>query len=317
MIEIGIIVALLWLAISCYNFLSGRKLIRDLIHYYLLKTRTLNEWDQYCTANPNKTEIIISLSTIPNRIGLIVPTLKSLLSQNHRPKAIHLYVPKFSEREQKKYVIPEELTALDNFKIIRTEKDWGPATKFIPAIQTLVPNQKILVVDDDNLYPKSYLQSFSFASKKEPNKVLAATGWRVPEDLTDRSTTLWSNIRQLAPTPILATRINRTYPTDIVQGYSGYLIQPVFFETSELINYSNTPESAKYVDDVWVSAHAKVPKVIFPMSRISYSVFWKQKFYKSTSLAKINNWNRERNEDRNNSIMIKFFKERWLFNSKR
>ena len=125
-------------------------------------------------------------------------------------------------------------------------------------------------------------------------------------------TTLLSNIFKKPPTPVCGTRINATYQTDIIQGYSGYLIQPRFFNINELKNYDEKPAAARFVDDVWVSAHAHVDKFIIPLSRLSFVPFYLSDFYKKSSLAKINNGNRTKDEDRNNSIMIKYFYEKWM-----
>ena len=191
------------------------------------------------------------------------------------------------------------------------DKDWGPATKFIPAILSQTSEQKILVVDDDNIYPRSLVKGFYDYSLKNVDCILTTSGWRVPADLVDRPTTLWSNIMKSPPTPVTGRRVSGLYKTDIIQGYSGYLIQPRFFDLDAVCDYSGAPEAARFVDDVWVSAQAKVEKHIFPCRRFCYSVFWKKELYKGSSLAKINNWGKEDYSQRNNSVMIQFFKNRW------
>ncbi len=294
-----------------FNYLSGKKFFRDYLHYFLTTRKSLKYWDDFCANNPNKSEIIVSFSTIPSRITEIVPTVKSLLSQKLAPKKIQLHVPEFSFREQVEYVVPKELKGLKCFEVVRVDKDWGPSTKFIPAIASNEPDQKILVVDDDNMYPPSMLGAFQKASEEKPGWILAASGWRVPDDLVDRATTLWTNIMKKPPVPIPTTRVSDYYPIDIVQGYSGFLIKPKFFELKELTNYPEEPRAVRFVDDVWVSANAKVPKYVFPSNRFCYIPFWTEGFFKSNSLASINNHGKLRDEDRNNSIAIRYFKDKW------
>ncbi|MEP2026662.1 MAG: hypothetical protein ABJH98_09045 [Reichenbachiella sp.] len=306
-----IVVFFLFILIQIYNYLSGKKFIRDYYHYFSTTRKSLNYWDNYCANNPNRSNIIVSFSTIPSRITEIVPTLKSLLSQQLAPQKIHLYVPDFSMREKVKYEIPKEILDLKCFEVKRVQKDWGPSTKFIPAIEAHDADQKILVVDDDNIYPSSMLEAFVRASGEKPDSIMAASGWRVPADLIDRSTTLWTNITKQAPVPIPTTRVKDYYPIDIVQGYSGFLIRPKFFNVKELMDYPDKPEAVKYVDDVWVSAHAKVPKYVFPSNRFCYTPFWTENFFKSNSLASINNHGKERDEDRNNSIALNYFRNKW------
>lgn len=294
-----------------FNYLSGKKFFRDYIHYFMTTRKSLEYWDDFCFKNENKSDIIVSFSTIPSRISEIVPTVKSLLSQQMAPKKICLNVPKLSMREKVEYVIPDEIANLKCLEIVRVEKDWGPSTKFIPSIQTFDSDQKILVLDDDNMYPTTMLAAFDKASDEKPDCIVAASGWRVPIDLVDRSTTLWTNITEQPPVPLPTTRVNDYYPIDIVQGYSGYLLRPRFFNFDDLTNYPEEPRAVKFVDDVWVSAHALVPKYVFPSNRFCYIPFWTEGFFKSNSLASINNHGKERDEDRNNSIAIKYFKDKW------
>lgn len=307
-----LLIVLAVLYVGIFNFLSGKNFLRDILHYFQVSLKSLEYWDSYCSNNKNRSDIIISFTTIPSRIKEITPTIKSLLSQNIAPKKIHLYVPEVSMRENTGYEIPEEFTNLKCFNVIRVEHDWGPSTKFIPALGDLDQNQRILVVDDDNMYPKTILESFDEASNNYPECILASSGWRVPTDLVDRDTTLWTNLTRQAPVPVPTTKVSENYPIDIVQGYSGFLVRPKFFDYNELTNYPDEPKALRYVDDVWVSAHAKVSKFVFPSGRFCYSPFWKKELFRSNSLSAINNHGKERDEDRNNSIAIKYFKGRWL-----
>lgn len=299
------------IGICIYNYLSGKKLIRDFLYFAKINGKPLQHWDEFSTANPEKSDIIISLTSIPSRISKIESTLKSLLAQKRSAAKIHLYLPKFSQRENTAYQVPESLHSLQNLAIIEPDTDWGPATKFIPAAESLAPNQKILVVDDDNIYPDTYLLEFEQAATAHPDVILTASGWKVPADLIDKPTTLLSNLRKTPPTPVASTRVNKLYQVDIVQGYAGFLIKPSFFDMQRLKDYTSAPAAARFVDDVWVSAHAMVPKYVFPMRRFCFTLLWKQKFYKSTSLAKINNRGKADHSQRNNSIMIRYFKDVW------
>src|ERR1043166_5905638 len=54
--------------------------------------------------------VIVSLSTVPERIGNLGPTIRSLLRQTRPPDEIVLAIPEFSIREQRPYVVPEQLS---------------------------------------------------------------------------------------------------------------------------------------------------------------------------------------------------------------
>lgn len=311
-IPIFVIFALLWLSIWIYNYLSGKNLIKDFVHFIRLNSKSLKEWDHYHSSLSKSSDIVISFTTIPERIDKLDLTLKSLLYQHTKPASINIYLPYRSFRNNKPYNVPPQLNELSSIHIHRVKVDYGPATKFIHALAQFPEKQHILVVDDDNIYPPNYVEQFEQASRHHPEKILAASGWRVPDDLIDKPTTLKSNIFKIPPTPIPGTRINKPYPIDVIQGYSGYLLKPEFFNLKELQDYSSAPKALRFVDDVWISAHALVPKIVFPMHRFCYSPFFKRQDFSSSSLAKINNWNKPKNEDRNNTIGIKYFEERWL-----
>ncbi|MEQ9217252.1 MAG: glycosyltransferase family A protein [Cyclobacteriaceae bacterium] len=306
------IVLLSFVTISVYNYLSGKRLIKNLIYQKILNQKSLIDLDKRHSSISAKSDIIISLTTIPERINHIQLTIKSLLNQSVQPKAINLYIPYRSLRNNATYVIPDWLSQLKNIQVIRIKKDFGPSSKFIPALESHDSSQKILVLDDDNIYPPNYVRDFDVAAKKHPAVVLAASGWRVPGDLVDRSTTLYRNVFKIPPTPIPGTRVNQLYPIDIVQGYSGFLTQPSFHNINDVKNYSHAPKAAFFVDDVWVSAHCLVNKFVFPISEFCFVPFGMNDFFKGSSLAKINNWDRTKPEDRNNSIAIRFFKGKWL-----
>src|SRR5436309_15822743 len=79
--------------------------------------------------------VIASLSTVPDRINNLAPTIRSLLKQTRPPDEIVLAIPEFSVRERRHYVVPKYILRLPRVRILHCVKDWGPATKFIPVVQ--------------------------------------------------------------------------------------------------------------------------------------------------------------------------------------
>ena len=102
--------------------------------------------------------VIASLSTVPGRINNLSATIQSLLKQTHPPDEIVLAIPEFSIREERPYVVPEYLLHFPRLRILRSQRDWGPATKFIPIIREELAGGRrdtvIMVVDDDRVYPR-------------------------------------------------------------------------------------------------------------------------------------------------------------------
>src|SRR5262249_27525296 len=106
----------------------------------------------------NHRRVIASLTTVPARIDNLEPTIRSLLKQTRPPDEIVLAVPEFSIREERPYVVPDHVLRLPRLRILRCEKDWGPATKFISVVREELAAGRgdtlMMVVDDDRVYPR-------------------------------------------------------------------------------------------------------------------------------------------------------------------
>lgn len=293
-----------------YHFMTGRDALLDLRDKVRLQRRSLAGWDAFCAANPNRSELVVCLTTTPSRIGRIAGTLKSLLYQTHRPKAIRLHVPFFSRREQRLYAIPAALQNLATVEIVRCA-DAGPATKLLPALAAFDREQPLLVVDDDRLYPPDLVERFARAADTLPHAALGMSGWNVPADLTDRPATTRDHLRQRAPAPVKSTRLRRPRRVDILMGYTGYLVRPAFFEHSTVSDYSAAPAAAFYVDDVWISAHCAAPRFVFPAPRHCFIPRKEWFLHDRTALYRLNDGGGDP-EQRNNTILIRYFRDRWL-----
>ena len=117
---------------------AGEQPLVDLFYDLWLRRQDLDALDRACAENPRVADVVVTLTTLPSRIDRIEPTLKSLLRQTIRPRAIRLNVPATSRREGSAYRVPERLRRLRSIAIVRVD-DYGPATKLIPALQDSPP----------------------------------------------------------------------------------------------------------------------------------------------------------------------------------
>lgn len=297
------------MAIFTQWYLDGRNFFVDILERRRLARYSVTEWDELQFRSGNRSDIIISLTTIPERLDMITPTLISLLAQSRQAARILLWLPEKSIRSGAQYVVPSWLAELKSVEIRRCE-DKGPATKFLFALRELPPDTRVLVVDDDKIYPYTFLEQMEKQADLFPEYALGCSGWRVPEDLTDRPTTLWRNICRQPPAPVKSPWVKKIYPIDILQGYSGYLIKPRFFNLEKLWNYRDAPEAAFFVDDVWVSAHCKAEKFVIPGRRFCMEPTGHRRLYSLTSLGRVNRGNGNPNH-RNNTIMMRYFEKVW------
>jgi len=221
-----------------------------------------------CDRKSDDRRIIASLSTVPERIGNLGPTIRSLLRQTRPPDEIVLAIPEFSIREQRPYAVPKHVSRWPRMRVLHCQKDWGPATKFIPIVREELAagrgNTLIMVVDDDRIYPRDALETYLHYNKQLPDAALCFRGAAMPRDLD------WRHAKM-----IRASELRQPQPAAVITGCGSYLIQPRFFDES-LWDYSQAPKGAFYMDDIWISgclARRNVKRYVVPASAMMRSVF--------------------------------------------
>jgi len=238
-------------------------------------------------------------------MGLLGPTLKSLLRQTARPREIRLCIPAWSERERCAYEVPAWLRALRSVTIVPCA-DEGPATKFLPTLRMVAPDQAVVVLDDDRIYHPRLLEVFQDLAARHPDEAVSAAGWQVPADLVDRPTTLWARLAGAPYVPRRANQLRRPRRVDIVQGLHGYVVRPRFFDLAQLGDFSAVPAAVRWVDDVWLSAHCSAPKYVRPM-RLAFTDYkpWvgRRRFNRTSLGAGMNR--ADTDEQRGNSIALR------------
>ena len=242
--------------------------------------------------------VIASLSTVPDRINNLRPTIQSLLKQTRPPDEIVLAIPEFSVREQRPYVVPKYISRLPRVRVLHCAEDWGPATKFIGAIQDELAagreNSLIMVVDDDRLYPRDALETYLYYSEQLPNAALCFRGAAMPSTLD------WDDAKM-----IRASELREPRPVAVITGCGSYLIQPRFFDES-LWNYSAAPQVAFDIDDIWISgwlSRRGVKRNVVPASAMMRSVFRQRR---TLSLHDV-----PEGRQYNNNETIAFFGDSW------
>ena len=245
----------------------------------------------------NDRRVIASLSTLPDRIANLEPTIRSLLKQTRPPDEIVLAIPEFSMREQRPYVVPKYIARLPRVRVLHCAEDWGPATKFIGAIQDELAagreNSLIMVVDDDRLYPRDALETYLYYSEQLPNAALCFRGAAMPSTLD------WDDAKM-----IYAKDLREPRPVAVITGCGSYLVRARFFDRS-LWDYSGAPSVAFYIDDIWISAWLSrrgVKRYVVPASAMMRSV---RRQRRTVSLNKIPGRQKLNNET------IAFFRDAW------
>lgn len=235
-VVIVIFILLMYYDIFRYLGLSGTKPceIAGLDHCYYNKPRVSG-----CD------RVVISLTTIPDRINHMAPTLASLLTQSHRVDEIQINLPYVSRRGQQ-YIIPEWLSGLKHVKVRRCNKDWGPSTKLLPTLQDESNQTCIIVVDDDMIYGNRFIYNIVCTFNERGQKeVITGYGHN------------YSNMKMRTFNYICG---RRSY-VDLIFGCSGFILK-VDMVPPDVFNYAIAPVEVTYVDDHWFSgwlAKNKIP----------------------------------------------------------
>ena len=301
--------ALVAVAIKIHDFLEGETLVRDCVDEFNLVRADISELDEFWAANPNRSGCIVTLTTIPSRLPHLAATLKSLMRQSRAPARIVINLPGFSKREKTPYTVPAFLQGLKSVQIVRCE-DLGPATKAVPTLLREPPERKIIVVDDDRIYPPNLVRDLENAADLDVKSAFGMSGWVVPADLIDRPSTIWANFQMCPPSTIRARRLRSPVPVDILQGLSGYLVRPGFFDLQGLTDYSGAPPESFFVDDVWISAHCDADRFAIPARRYNYQSKFRRGFYQATSLGLVNR-GIGGDEQRHNTIVLRYLADKW------
>jgi hypothetical protein len=297
-----------------HDHLSGESLALDAMDRARLGARSVGTWDTRARGAP-RADVTACLTTTPTRIGLLGPCLSSLLAQSRVPSRIELYVPAFSAREARRYDVPAWLANLSCVTLVPCA-DVGPATKLLPALSRHPPDAALLVVDDDRVFPPRFVEELTSWAMRRPDAIVAASGWVVPPDLTDRPTTLGANLRQAPPVPVRARRVRAPSPVDVVQGQGGYVVRPRFFDATALADFTRAPGCARWVDDVWISGHARAPKLVVPLTRGPFAPLRHRARFDHTALGRLNRGPGP-DDSRNNTIVLRHLRDRWMCQAER
>jgi hypothetical protein len=110
--------------------------------------------------------LVVSLTTTPNRVHLIRPTLHSLFTQYMRPDRVLLILPKKFRGEA--VTPPEWLGNFQWLEIVRPEEDYGPGTKLLGALPALTRPSILVLADDDLQYRPHVLLDLYAATRDRP-----------------------------------------------------------------------------------------------------------------------------------------------------
>ena len=118
----------------------------------------------------DKSEIIISLTSFPERINAVNITIRTLLNQTMRPKKIILWLATDQFPKEKKD-LPDNLLALEKYGLtIRFCDNLYPHKKYYYSMKEN-PDLIVITVDDDVFYPEDFVEKLWKTSSRYPGTV--------------------------------------------------------------------------------------------------------------------------------------------------
>lgn len=171
-----------------------------------------------------KVPVIVSMTTIPRRNGLVDPTIASLKAQTLPPDEIRIYMP-------------PGCAPIRGATNIRRDHDAGPVMKISAVCDPEVPDNALIVtVDDDVVYKPDWLETLVNGAFQYPGEAVGMSAWNVSDFLAREN-----GFYQFVQKPGLC---------DVLQGVAGVAYWKWYFDESIL----TPPKEFRFVDDVWISS---------------------------------------------------------------
>ena len=273
----------------------------EFVRYLLVHLLPVSYYTNKSKKKRIEENVFVSFTSIPSRIDGIKPTVNALLDQSKRPSCIYIHVP---GNEQSTH-IPEFIQNNPLIKINWIENDLGPATKFIPMINLVPKDALIIVLDDDQVYPKRLVETYLHFENQMPDAGFCQVGWKVPKTLdhANRTQRFGAKFRLVGQ----ENPVKEPVEVEVIQGASSYALKPKFFD-AEVSDYVKAPKEARFVDDIWFSgllAKRGVKKYVVP-GFFKFCRLSNWKIAAGTGLVKTAN-----KAHTNNNRLYEYFKDSW------
>ncbi len=204
---------------------------------------------------------ILSLTSTPPRFQYLPKFFANLGKQQVKPDQVELNIPLHYKR------FPGELPALpglpDYVKVVRVDRDFGPATKILPTAERWRgKNVDIMFGDDDQFYDKGWFGRLVEISKQRPADAICEQGGFLPDNDRRRRPPIAIEapreiknfkyrLKRAASFGLAAPRrqFSQSGYVDLLHGYGGVCIRPDQFPPETW----SIPDNMFTEDDFWLS----------------------------------------------------------------
>lgn len=256
-------------------FAPLRKIISKIANYRI--KQYLKQKDCAKVKYKQLDNVIVSITSFPDRINNIWMTIKTVMLQTYRPEKILLWLSK--EQFPKQEDIPSSLLELqdDFFQIIFVDGDLRSHKKYYYAMLRY-PEKTIITLDDDTFYHPDIIKALIDSSIKYPNCIIA-----------NHTKRLFYVNGELQPYRCwLADQPSYSCENQMQIGIGGVLYPPKSLH-KDVINIDMFMNVTPRADDLWLNAMARLnhTKVVKSNRIFSYLLINDS----SPSLASCNTYN--------------------------
>lgn len=243
-----------------------------------LKRRTLPD------LNGSNGDLIVSLTSFPERIEFATDTIESIFHQTCPPDKIVLAL---SKQEFQDIPLPSRLNKMEQHGLEILWVDDNPMSykKLIPA-RTKYPDASIVTVDDDVFYRNNFLYLIQKASQAYPNHVIGYRGWTIQPNTQYLD---WKRAKagQSAMTMLI--------------GCGGIRYPPGFPSSPTILDIETARAHCPTADDIWFWAAARLEDK--PIYCLGINKVFEIPGARKTSSLKDKNRGRKQNDEQFQSVV--------------
>lgn len=213
----------------------------------LIKASYLEKLKKYGVMDLNIPEPVISITSFPARIATVNQTIESIINQNYPYKCITLWLAD-SQFPNKEKDLPESLIKLKDAKslCIGWCEDTKSYKKLIPSLKKY-PNDAIITIDDDLIYPIDWLERLvcAYMNDKSSIHTMRAHGIKIDSLLHIQPYANWMSNMDCA---------EKSY-FNFFTGVGGVLYPPKAL-SDNVLNEKQMLKLCPNADDIWFWANA-------------------------------------------------------------
>lgn len=226
----------------------NRKKLLDKFNYklklYRIAIKSIIDREAGVLQKKREVPLVVSLTSIPERINYVYLVVECLLSQTLKPDYLILWLSKENGLDDN--TLPFKLKRLKKRGLeIRYSEDLGPYRKLIPTLKEF-PDSIIVTADDDMCYPPDWLRELYESYESNPEYIHCH---RAHEIIKDGNGKLKKYIEwdQLSPGKTGPSKY--LFPTT-----GGGVLFPPNSLHSEVLNKDVFMDLCPLSDDIWVKA---------------------------------------------------------------